>query len=158
MLDGGTPLPDAADVELGGVSLDAVEGPLLGTADEGAECLVALDNAALGSDEAAGLTESTELPDCFEGDCWLPLEGTASLEVGLPDSCDTELAAGLEPADGALLFVVDDVGESLSTLSPLLWPLTGDVLTLSALALLIPLFEPDEIRLASDDSPEGSDD
>lgn len=69
MLDGGSPLPDAVDVELGGVSLDAAEGPLLGTADEGADWLSALDNAALGSDEAAGLTESPELPDCAEGDC-----------------------------------------------------------------------------------------
>lgn len=155
MLDGGTPLPDAVDVELGGVSLDAVEGPLLGAADEGADWLGALDKIALGSDEAAGLTESPELPDCVDVDCWLPLEGTASLEVGLPDSCDTELAAGLEPTDGALLIMVD---EALTTLSPLLWPLTGDVLTLSALALLAPLFEPDETRLASDDSPEGSDD
>jgi hypothetical protein len=158
VLDGGSPLPDAVDVELGGVSLDAVEGALLGAADEGVDWLGALDKTALGSDEAAGLTESPELPDCAEGDCWLPLEGTSSLEVGLSDSCDTELAAGLEPADGALLFVVDDVGEALSTLSPLLWPLTGDVLTLVALALLAPLFEPDEITLASDDSPESSDD
>jgi hypothetical protein len=149
-------LPDAGDVELGGALLDAGEGPLLGAADEGADWLGALDNTALGSEEAAGLTESPELPDCAEGDRWLPLDGTPSLDVGLPDSCDAELASGLEPADGVLLFVVDDVGEALSTLTPLLWPLTGDVLSL--LALLAPLFEPDEIRLASDDSPEGSDD
>ena len=140
------------------MSLEAAEGPLLGAADEGADWLGALDNTGLGSDEAAGLTESPELPDCAEGDCWLPLDGTASLEVRLPDSPDPELAAGLEPVDGALLLVVDDVGEALSTLSPLLWPLTGDVLTLVGLALLASLFEPDEIRLTSDDSPEGGDD
>ena len=85
-LDGGAMLPDSADVELGGVSLDAGEGPLLGVADEGADWLGSLDNIALGSDEATGLTESPELTDVREADCWLPLDGTPSLEVGLAES------------------------------------------------------------------------
>ncbi|MCB9926410.1 MAG: hypothetical protein H6822_29960 [Planctomycetaceae bacterium] len=121
VLDGGSMLPDAGDVELGGASLDAGEGPLLGGVDEGADWLGAPDNTVLGSDEAAGLTESPELPDCAEGDCWLALDGTGtpSLDVGLPDSCDAELASGLEPAGGTLLSAIDDVAETLSTLAEL---------------------------------------
>ena len=185
VLDGGSMLPDAGDVELGGASLDAGEVPLLGGVDEGTDWLGALDNTVLGSDEAAGLTESPELPDCAEGDCRLPLDGSPSLEVGLPDSVDIELAVGLDPADGTLLSAIGDVAETLSTLAELAtddcdgglcetielpdWPslllsliepteLVGEPLSLATLWLLPSLLGPDDFGLATDDSPDGNDD
>jgi hypothetical protein len=174
-------LAESGDAELGGVSLDAIDGVLLGASDEGTDWLGALDNAGLGPDEAIGLPESPELPDCGEADCWLPLDGPLSLEVGLADSCDTGLGGGLDPVDGALLLAVDDVAEVLSTLAelitddcdssegaladfaelpdstsllrPLIEPreLVGDALSLAWLTLLASLCDADEIGLASDE-------
>jgi len=69
VLDGGSMLPDAGDVELGGASLDAVEGPLLGAADEGADWLGTLDSTGLASDDTPGLVESPELADGGDVDC-----------------------------------------------------------------------------------------
>ena len=179
-------LPDSADVELGGVSLDAGEGPLLGASDDGADWLGSLDNAGLGSDEAIGLPESPELSDCGEPDSWLPLDGPPSLDVWLADSCDAELAGGLDPVESSLLFVVDDISKTLAWLAELttddcdtteaalgevaelpdstslLWPLieprelAGESLSLVGLAL--PLCESDEIRLTADDASGGDDD
>ena len=186
-LDGGSMLPDTGDVELGGVSLDASDGALLGASDDGAD---ALDNAGLGSDEATGLPDSPALPDCGDADSRLPLDGPPSLDVWLADCWDAELAGGLDPVESSLLFVVDDISETLAWLAelatddgdrfegplgegevtelpdwtPLLWPLVepielaGESLSLEGLALLAPLCESDEVGLAADDSPEGSDD
>ena len=172
-LDGRVMLPDTGDVELGAVSLDRSGVALLGVSDDGAD---ALDNARLCSDEPTGLPESPALPDCGETDSWLPLDGPPSLDVWLSDSWDAELAGGLDSGESSLLFVVD-ISETLDWLAelagevtelpdwtPLLWPLieprelAGESLSLVGLALLAPLCESDEVGLASDDSPEGSDD
>jgi hypothetical protein len=185
VLDGGSMLPDVGDVELGGASLDAGEGPLLGAADEGADWLGTLDSTGLVSEDTPGLAEPPELADGGDVDCRLPLDGSPSLEVGLPDSVDIELAVGLDPADGTLLSAIDDIAETLSTLAELAtddcdgglcetielpdWPslllsliesteLVGEPLSLATLWLLPSLLGSDDFGLATDDSPDGNDD
>jgi hypothetical protein len=69
VLDGGSMLPDAGDVELGGASLDTGEVPLLGATDEGADWLGALDSSGLASDDTPGLVEPPELADRGDVDC-----------------------------------------------------------------------------------------
>lgn len=173
VLDGGSMLPDAGDVELGGASLDAGEGPLLGATDEGADWLGTLDSPGLASDDTPGLAEPPELADGGDVDCGLSLDGPPSLEVGL------------DPTDGTLLSAIDDVAETLPTLAELTtddcdgalceatelpdWPSllssliepterVGEPLSLATLWLLPSLLGPDDFGLATDDSPDGNDD
>ena len=155
--------PGESDGNVDGTSVDEVSTSELGWPDVGDAVLLAagdsgdplgsLDSPALvgdGCELATGLVESPGLPDCGDADVGLSLDGGSALT----ESGDSELGGtSLDPAEGALLAVVEDCPDSLAALEGP-GELAGDVLALAWLSLLAPLGDAEDTSLVTDGGTE----